>query len=678
MLPPVQAALSSNIDFQSQSQVAATRPRVDVASGTQQSDPEKASAISSARSDAMSLSAQLKLAQGSSVFAETIGKLLKTPRQDGETLADYTSRLFNAVQVLKPAEVANIERLLNQIVQGISLRILAEVLREPTGAAAARLAVYIEMASSAEQDPAANAVVSSYQQNDGSEPPPAANDSRPPVNGSAAGATATGGGPNQAGGAPTGTGTAVIAGSPAIADGGAATDTPDGIASAIGSDNAEADAAGAGRTAGAQQQPAATGADRPAMSAKAGDGSTNQPATASASAPAPSASPAEKPAVAGQMADAKPSGPAMPGPAQADAHPSPSQPTMPAAAASQAEASHVPIPVLTSAVAATDAAYLRQAAADGDGTELKDALKLQEAALLLQAYGDDGDDMPVPARLWTSLSDQAVAKLATWAAAIADNMDVPSPAAIAAASGQQAVAGEAIDQQQTAGIPITREATSSPAQQLAANSAVTDDAADDVRMANSSAAPRNVSEQSLAAASATLQAPLRESPPWPYVAAYPPGEEEPKRRERKTPPVSAIEDEEQDSSAQQEAFQGESDDSGAEEQAQEDAAEEEIVRDRMTAAEKAAGYTAAEASIGKDPAEASAGDLYWRMAGWTDSRGEDTGSRQHLADMKKAAEPLGPAAFKRSGNDDYSLLPRFFRAAPRMSPSEAPESDEPN
>ncbi|RDL49315.1 hypothetical protein BLJAPNOD_00413 [Ensifer sp. M14] len=33
--------------------------------------------------------------------------------------------------------------------------------------------------------------------------------------------------------------------------------------------------------------------------------------------------------------------------------------------------------------------------------------------------------------------------------------------------------------------------------------------------------------------------------------------------------------------------------------------------------------------------------------------------------------------FQTSGND-YSLVWRFFRAAPRMSPSEAPESDEPN
>ncbi len=53
-------------------------------------------------------------------------------------------------------------------------------------------------------------------------------------------------------------------------------------------------------------------------------------------------------------------------------------------------------------------------------------------------------------------------------------------------------------------------------------------------------------------------------------------------------------------------------------------------------------------------------------------------STGHVPPTKKPAEITlrGPIAIR--ANEDYSLLWRFLSAAPRMSPSEAPESDEPN
>jgi hypothetical protein len=179
MLPPVRAALSSNTDYPQQFQPAAGRVSATIPAASGDTEIEASLPQSGGRSDALSLSSQLRLAQGSSIFAETLGRLLKMPRQENETLEDYTARLSEAVQTLKPAERAAVERLLNQIVKGISLRLLAEILKNPTGPDAARLAGYIEAASAAEQDLAAKAVVSSYRQNGSMDAPVNANSPGP-------------------------------------------------------------------------------------------------------------------------------------------------------------------------------------------------------------------------------------------------------------------------------------------------------------------------------------------------------------------------------------------------------------------------------------------------------------------------------------------------------------------
>jgi hypothetical protein len=616
MLPPVHAALSSNIDFQSQPQVAVSRARVEVSASALQSDAEKSSAISGARSDAISLSAQLKLAQGSSIFAETIGKLLKTPRRENEALLDYTTRLFDAVQALKPAEVANVERLLNQIVKGISLRILAEVLREPTGPAAARLAVYIETANIAERDLATNAVVSSYRQNASTDPAPVANVARISVNGNTPGAAA---GP--------------AAQVPAAADGTQASDTPETIANAAMAKNADGESA----RSGSSQPPAAT-PDRSAIMPKAADGQTGQANTALSAAPAPSAEQSE----GAEKASLPPSSaPEASNPrastSQAGIPPAAlSQAGIPPAALSQAGISQtalsqpmaaqaggedgLPLPAGVAAGALVDAALRQQAAAAGDDQDPQTAIQLQEADAWLQV-SDEGqeNDMPVPVRLWTSLSDQAVAKLASWAAAIADNPDAPAPGQAATTSAQiGAPAEDGIDPQQTGDIPFSRNSPLASSQQPSAdasrNTALAD-ASDNIPTAAPPVSARQTAEQSLAAASAAIPVAPREAPPWPYVAAYPPAEEEPRREGRKTPPVFAIEDEEQDGSSEQHAFQNEEEESG---QQQEEARDDDeiVAREEKTAAEKAAGYTVAEAMAEEKITEGRPSDLYWRMAGW--------------------------------------------------------------
>lgn len=175
MLPPVRAALNSFAEYQNPSQPP-LRQRINVANNSASTETVASASLSGGRLDILSLSAQMQLAQGVSIFAETIGKLIKLPRREGEALLEYARRLSEAVKAMNPAERAALERMLNQLVKGISLRLLAEILNNPAGPDAARLALRMETAQLLDRDLAAKAAVSSYRQNAGAEqalnPPP--------------------------------------------------------------------------------------------------------------------------------------------------------------------------------------------------------------------------------------------------------------------------------------------------------------------------------------------------------------------------------------------------------------------------------------------------------------------------------------------------------------------------
>lgn len=172
MLPPVRAT-SSFVDYQTPSQQPLVRQRINAANGATGTETIALSPLSGGRLDILSLSAQLRLAQSFSIFSETIGKLIKLPRREGEALADYAQRLSEAVKAMNPAERAALERTLNQLVKGVSLRLLAEILNDPAGPDAARFAMRMEAALLLDRDLAAKAVVSSYRQNGGAEQLPA-------------------------------------------------------------------------------------------------------------------------------------------------------------------------------------------------------------------------------------------------------------------------------------------------------------------------------------------------------------------------------------------------------------------------------------------------------------------------------------------------------------------------
>jgi len=188
MLTPVSATQSMQADPLSPVRtVAPTRP-IAAAAGADLDLSANDGLIAGGRLNLLSLSGQLQLAYGSSIFAETIGQLLQIPRNDGELLADYAERLTVAVQSMSAVDLAALEKTLSQLVKGLSVPLLAEILKNPGGLDAARLILSLEAALVTDSDTVENAAVTSYRQNeiaslpkDGAAPSPTTRPGPPPA-----------------------------------------------------------------------------------------------------------------------------------------------------------------------------------------------------------------------------------------------------------------------------------------------------------------------------------------------------------------------------------------------------------------------------------------------------------------------------------------------------------------
>jgi hypothetical protein len=169
MLPPVTATSSSDLPFNN---MPAHQAIADVAAASAKQTPANATTTAAslfARANLASLSSELQFAQNISVLADAIGKLLKMPKQDGETASVYVQRLTTTMATLAPAQRTALEAQIAKVLPGLNLSILIETLKNPTGPQAAHLALLLETAPHKGRDLAANAVVSSYRQNVGAE-----------------------------------------------------------------------------------------------------------------------------------------------------------------------------------------------------------------------------------------------------------------------------------------------------------------------------------------------------------------------------------------------------------------------------------------------------------------------------------------------------------------------------
>lgn len=169
MLTPVRAVSNTDISFNnytSQQQGGAASTIVPNSGASTNPTPEGNTNLG--RASVLALSGQLQLSQSVTVLAEALGRMLNIPRKDAESVDDYVNRLVQTIRGLSSSEREALNQQLSKVLQGLTLKMIAEVLKNPAGPDAARLAVLLEM-THYKGDLVAKAVVSSYHQNTGND-----------------------------------------------------------------------------------------------------------------------------------------------------------------------------------------------------------------------------------------------------------------------------------------------------------------------------------------------------------------------------------------------------------------------------------------------------------------------------------------------------------------------------
>ncbi|NWJ23474.1 hypothetical protein [Rhizobium sp. RM] len=165
MLPPVPKVPAADASYNSTTLSAGkTQPVVRSTVSTTPVGDESGGSLF-AKATIASLASEYQLSRSTFILSETLGKLMNLPRKDGEAIETYVARLTEALRALRPAQRAALEQQVSKALQGLTLSMLAEILKNPAGPDAARLALLIEMSRYKGLDLAAKAVVTSYQQN---------------------------------------------------------------------------------------------------------------------------------------------------------------------------------------------------------------------------------------------------------------------------------------------------------------------------------------------------------------------------------------------------------------------------------------------------------------------------------------------------------------------------------
>lgn len=189
MLPPVTATVGSDVTFSNLPAQQMSGAQVIAVGKSSAAEGNSNPASLFAKANLASLSSQLQLTQNVTVMADAIGKLMNLPKLDDETARAYVTRLVTTIQSMPTAQRNALEVQIGRILPGLSLAILTDILKNPTGPQAARLAFLLETAPHRGNDLAAKAVVSSYRQNIGGEPRSNPAPTAPPTNQTASSAS---------------------------------------------------------------------------------------------------------------------------------------------------------------------------------------------------------------------------------------------------------------------------------------------------------------------------------------------------------------------------------------------------------------------------------------------------------------------------------------------------------
>lgn len=175
MLPPVQTASRSTLAFAESaseaapSQIVATNAVQDQATQTDDSSNNTASAVAG-RINNLLLNSRSTVRADMATIADMVGSSINIKRLPGESDGAFAARFVTALAHLSDSQRTALQTQLNQVLKGLQVQVLLQVLQNQDGPEAALLSAYMEIQRSNSDNLKAQTVVASYSQNADSAP----------------------------------------------------------------------------------------------------------------------------------------------------------------------------------------------------------------------------------------------------------------------------------------------------------------------------------------------------------------------------------------------------------------------------------------------------------------------------------------------------------------------------
>ncbi|OLP45302.1 hypothetical protein [Rhizobium oryziradicis] len=172
MLPPVQPTSRSAVAFADSTAESAQLPNVPGTAGQDggvRADQNNSSSIAG-RINNLLLSSRETVRADMATIANMVGASIGIARKPNEADSAFAARFVAALTKLDEGQRAALQKQLNQVLKGLQVQVLLQVLQHQDGPEAALLSAYMEIQRSNRDNLKAQTVVSSYNQNSESEP----------------------------------------------------------------------------------------------------------------------------------------------------------------------------------------------------------------------------------------------------------------------------------------------------------------------------------------------------------------------------------------------------------------------------------------------------------------------------------------------------------------------------
>jgi hypothetical protein len=167
VLPPVQASSRSAVPFTDSATETAPLPNAPSTTGQDTSvrTDQNNSSLIAGHINSLLLSSRETVRADMATIADMVGSSIGINRKPGEADGAFAARFVTALANLDDGQRTALQKQLNQVLKGLQVQVLLQVLQNQDGPEAALLSAYMEIQRSNRDNLKAQTVVSSYTQN---------------------------------------------------------------------------------------------------------------------------------------------------------------------------------------------------------------------------------------------------------------------------------------------------------------------------------------------------------------------------------------------------------------------------------------------------------------------------------------------------------------------------------